>query len=105
MSDQIEHSEHIISKKTYFVIFAALMVLLFITWGVAYVNLGIFNVYVALTIAVIKAMLVVLYFMHVRYGSKLVWVVAGAGFVWLLLLFGLTLADYVSRPWLPVRGK
>jgi cytochrome c oxidase subunit 4 len=98
-------SEHVIPKKVYFSVFAALMVLLALTVWVARLPLGAFNIYVAMSIAVVKAVLVVLYFMHVRYSSRLIWVVAGAGFVWLLLLFGLTMADYTTRAWLPVLGK
>jgi cytochrome c oxidase subunit 4 len=92
-------------KKVYFGVFAALMVLLGLTVWVAHVPLGAFNIYVAMSIAIVKAVLVVLYFMHVRYSSRLIWVVAGAGFVWLLLLFGFTMADYATRSWLPVLGK
>ena len=98
-------SDHIISKKVYFGIFAVLMVLLVATYAVAFVDLGAFNIYVAMTIAVIKATLVVLYFMHVRYGTRLTWVVAAAGFVWLGIMVGLTATDYISRDWLPVLGK
>jgi cytochrome c oxidase subunit 4 len=52
-----------------------------------------------LAIACTKALLVVLYFMHVRWSTRLTWVVAASGFFWLLILFGLTMADYVSRGW------
>lgn len=93
-------SEHIVSKKIYFLIFSALMVLTVLTVFVATLDLGRFNAIVALSIAVLKAMLVVLYFMHVRYSSKLTWAFVGAGFFWLAILFALTLSDYFSRPWL-----
>lgn len=93
-------SEHIVSKKIYFLIFGALMVLTVLTVFVATLDLGRFNAIVALSIAVLKAMLVVLYFMHVRYSSRLTWAFVGAGFFWLAILFALTLSDYFSRPWL-----
>ena len=98
-------SGHIIPKKTYYVVFAALMVLLASTVLVAYIDLGrTWNVIFAVTIAVIKALLVVLYFMHVRYSSRLTWVFVGAGFFWFLILVGLTYSDYLSRGWLPIVG-
>jgi cytochrome c oxidase subunit IV len=85
--------------KTYYVVFAALIALLIATVAVTLVDLGALNIYVAMTIAVIKALLVILYFMHVKGGSRLTWVFAGMGFIWLIILFALTLADYYSRPW------
>jgi cytochrome c oxidase subunit 4 len=95
-------SEHIVSRKVYFVIFGALMVGTFLTVVAAFQDLDhIFrgaNTVVALTIAVIKATLVVLYFMHVRYSSRLIWVIVVSGFFWLGILFALTMSDYMSRP-------
>ncbi|HVZ40087.1 MAG TPA: cytochrome C oxidase subunit IV family protein [Candidatus Kapabacteria bacterium] len=99
MSDHSEH--HIVPLKVYFLVFSALMILLFVTVGVAMVNLGPFNIYVAMSIAIIKAVLVVLYFMHVRYSTKLTMVVAAAGFLWLVFLLGITILDYTSRSWIP----
>ena len=92
-------SEHIVSKKVYFVIFGALMALTLLTVVAARYDLGSekINTVVALTIAVTKAMLVVLYFMHVRYSSRLTWVVVAGGFLWLMIMVGLTLSDYLSR--------
>jgi cytochrome c oxidase subunit 4 len=88
---------HVDSLRTYFLIFAALMILLVATvWASAF-DLGSGNAAIALTIAVAKALLVILFFMHVRHGSGLVWVFAGAAFVWLSLLLGLTMTDYLSR--------
>lgn len=93
-------SAHETSMKTYWVVFAALMVLLVITVLVATVDLGeVINIAIALTIAIIKAMLVILYFMHVKGSSKLTWVFVGAGFVWFLIMIVLTFADYISRSW------
>ena len=68
--------------------------------GVAYFDLGPFNMVVMISIAVVKAVLVVLYFMHVRYGTHLTWVFAGAGFVWLAIMLVLTMQDYFTRGWL-----
>jgi cytochrome c oxidase subunit 4 len=92
-------SEHIVSKKVYFSIFVALMVLTTVTVLVSFVDLGRFNAIVALTIAVVKGTLVVLYFMHVRYSTRLTWVFAASGFIWLFILLSFTLSDYISRPW------
>lgn len=90
-------SEHVVSKKTYFVIFGALLVLTAATVWVATFDLGAWNAVVALSIAVLKATLVVLYFMHVRYSSKLTWVFVVAGFFWLAILVAFTLSDYATR--------
>jgi len=95
-------SEHIVEKKTYFGVFAGLMVLLAVTVGVAYVHLGRFNVVAALSIACVKAVLIILYFMHVRYSSRLLWIFVGAGFFWLGILFALSYSDYLTRVWLPL---
>jgi len=94
--------EHIVSRKIYFAIFAALVVLTVVTWSVAKIDLGRMNAVVALTIAVIKATLVVLYFMHIRYSSRLTWVFVGAGFFWLAIMIALTLGDYMTRGWLTI---
>jgi cytochrome c oxidase subunit 4 len=97
-------SEHIVSRKVYFTIFGALMVGTILTVVAALKDLdNIFpgaNTVVALTIAVIKATLVVLYFMHVRYSSRLTWVVVASGLFWLFIMFALTFSDYFSRGWL-----
>ena len=90
-------SEHIIPKKTYYLVFAALMVLLAVTVGIAFINLGRLNIVAAMTVATVKAVLIILYFMHVRYSSRLVWFFVGAGFFWVAILFALTLADYATR--------
>jgi cytochrome c oxidase subunit 4 len=94
-------SGHILPKKTYYSVFAALMVLLVVTIGVAFINLGGLNIAAALTIAVIKAVVIILYFMHVRYSSRLTWLIVGAGFFWLGILLVLAGSDYLTRQWLP----
>lgn len=94
--------EHIVSPRIYYAIFIALVVLTVATWSIAKIDLGRMNAVVALTIAVIKATLVVLYFMHVRYSSRLTWVFVGAGFFWLAIMVALTLSDYMTRGWLTI---
>jgi cytochrome c oxidase subunit IV len=95
-------SVHVVSRKIYFLIFGALMVLTGVTVWVANFDLGRWNAIVALSIAVVKAMLVVLYFMHVRYSSKLTWVFVCAGVIWLIILFAFTLSDFLTRAWVPI---
>ena len=90
-------SAHVVPLKTYFAIFGALMAGTALTVFVAFQDLGPMNTVVALTIAAIKALLVVLYFMHVKYSSRLTWVFAAAGFLWLVLMIGLTMADFDTR--------
>jgi cytochrome c oxidase subunit 4 len=85
------------TRLLYVVIVSILAALTCATWAIAFINLGIFNPVVALTIACIKAVLVILFFMHVRYSSKLTMVTVGAGFFWLLILITLSLSDYLSR--------
>jgi cytochrome c oxidase subunit 4 len=92
---------HIASVTSYLVIFGTLMVMTAITVAVAYVNLGELNKVVALGIASFKATLVILYFMHVKYSSRLTKLVVVSGFFFLMILLGLTMADYASREWLP----
>ena len=95
-------SVHVVSRKTYFALFGALMVLTALTVWVANFDLGRWNAIMALSIAVVKATLVVLYFMHVRYSSKLTWVFVCAGVIWLIILFGFTLSDFLTRTWVPI---
>ncbi len=95
-------SGHIVPVKIYLAIFAILIVLTGVTVGVAFADLGLMNIVVALTIAVFRATLVILYFMHVRYESRLSWVFVGAGFFWLAILIVFTLSDVLTRDWLAV---
>ncbi len=95
-----EHStHHIIPKSLYYLIFLALMVGTALTWWVATIDLGAMNNVIMLTIAVTKATLVVLFFMHVKYSSKLTWLVVGGAVFFLLILIFLTLNDYLARGW------
>lgn len=99
-----EHSatQHV-SLATYLVVFAALMVLLVVTVAVAFfVHAGNLNLFIALVIATIKAALVMLFFMHVKYASRLTKIFVSAAFVWLAVLFAITFADYLTRDWLPM---
>jgi cytochrome c oxidase subunit 4 len=93
-------SQHIVSKKIYFGVFATLMVLTLVTIEVAMIDLGKINTVAALTIAVCKATLVILYFMHVRYSSRLTWIVVACGLFWLVIMIALTMSDYLSRAWI-----
>jgi cytochrome c oxidase subunit 4 len=86
-----------ILPRTYFLIFAALMAGTFLTVQVAFLDLGPFNTVVALTVAVVKAVLVVLFFMHVKYSPRLTRTVVVGSVFWLLILIGLTMSDYVTR--------
>ena len=97
-------AEHIVSRTTYFAIFGALIVLTLATVVVAKTDLGEWNVVMALTIAFTKAMLVILYFMHIKYSKRLTQVVVAAGFLWLMLMLGLTLSDYLTRGWFNLPG-
>jgi cytochrome c oxidase subunit 4 len=99
----LEHDEYIethVPVTTYYAIFGALMVLSAITVAVAYVDLGNVNVAVAMAVAVVKATLVVLYFMHLKYASTLTKLVVVSALVWLGFLFFITLSDYLTRGWL-----
>ena len=91
---------HVAPKSLYYTIFLALMVGTALTVGVAFVDLGALNNVVMLTIACVKALLVILFFMHVRWGSRLTWVVVASGFFWLLILFTVTMSDFLTRGWI-----
>jgi cytochrome c oxidase subunit 4 len=90
---------HRVPLRIYYTIFAALLVLTATTVYAAFFDLGPLNNVVAMTIAVAKALLVVLYFMHLRYSSRITWLFAGAGIAWLVILLALTVSDYISRGW------
>jgi cytochrome c oxidase subunit 4 len=92
-------SAHVLPKSIYYAIFGALMVLTAATVGVAFVNLGSFNFPVAIAIAITKATLVVLFFMHVKYSSRLTKMVVAIAIFVLLVMLGLTRTDYLTRDW------
>lgn len=106
------HSDHIVPVRLYVLIWLALVIGTVVTWAVAYVNLGRWNVVVALVIACIKASLVVLFFMHIFYSTKLVKAIIVTGFCTLLILFLFTSLDLAARgnlnsmrPWIGVPGR
>jgi cytochrome c oxidase subunit IV len=98
-------SNHVVSIKLYVAIFLALMMLTAITVAVAFVDLGALNTVVALGVAVTKAALVILFFMHVKYSSRLTWLWVASGFVFLAIMLAFTMADIVSRGWLGTPGS
>src|ERR1700685_643967 len=102
MSDHTEqsgHSGHIVPVSTYLLVFLALMVGPALTTWIAYIDLGRWNTVVALAIAVTKMLLVVLFFMHVKYATGLTRIIIIAGFFWLGIMVALSLADDVTRTW------
>lgn len=98
-------SQHVISKQTNYAVFAILMILLVATVAVAQIDLGSMNLFMALIIAAIKAALIILYFMHVRFASPLTGFLSIAAFIWLGIMLSLTANDYVTRGWLLIDGK
>ena len=92
-------TDHVLPKRTYFAIFAILILCTYLTWQVAYFDLGRLNAVAALGIAVFKAVIVVLFFMHVRYATRLTWVVVIAGVFWLMIMLVVTMSDYLTRGW------
>ncbi|KAF0249476.1 MAG: cytochrome c oxidase subunit IV [bacterium] len=98
MSD--DHSKHhIVQPTTYAAILGALLVFTVLTYSVAFIDLGVLSNFVAMGIAVTKATLVVLFFMHIFYSTRLLWVIVVGSFGWLCLMLILTLGDYVTRHW------
>jgi len=106
MANHSEHDYvgHIIPSKIYYVIWAILMLGTAITVFAATIELGVFNIVLALLIATIKGTLVVLFFMHLRYSDKLTMVTVIASVFWLFILFSLTMTDYISRAWSTYTG-
>ncbi len=95
-------TQHVVAPKVYVLVFAALIALTLTTVGAATVDLGPLNTVVALAIAALKASLVILFFMHVRYSKPLIGLVIFASLLWLAILIVLTLSDFMSRTWTPV---
>lgn len=93
-------THHVVPKRTYFLVFTALLVLTATTVGVTFVNLGRLNLIIALLIAVTKASLVVYIFMDVRQSSGLTKLFVGAGLFWVGVLMVLTFSDYLTRMWI-----
>ncbi len=94
-------SDHVVPVRLYVTVFVALLCLTALTTGVAYIDLGAFNTVAAIGIAGVKMLLVVLFFMHVKYSSGLTKIVILAAIFWLALLISLTLTDVLTRQWTP----
>jgi len=92
-------TDHILPKRVYYIIFGILMLCTYLTVQIAFFDLGRLNTVAALVIAVFKAILVVLFFMHVKYSTRLTWAVALGSVFWLAILFVLTMGDYLTRGW------
>ena len=97
MAEEHAPPVHVTSIGVYLAVFAALAAGTLLTWFASTVNLGWANTPIALLIATIKAVLVILFFMHVIHSTRLTWVVAASGFFWLLILISLSLTDYLTR--------
>ncbi len=93
----MEQEHHVVPVRTYLTVFVALMVLVAVTVSASFINLGIASVIIALGIATVKVGLIMLYFMHLRYGSKITWVFAGLGFFGLVIMILIAMGDYVAR--------
>ena len=99
MSTPTQHEHHIVGPKIYLLILLALAGSHRHHDRRAFINMGIFNPIVALGIACLKAVLVILFFMHIRYSSRVMMLTVGAGFFTFLVLITMTLSDYISRNW------
>lgn len=98
-------SERIVPPRVYVTVFALLIFFTIVTVWAAFADLGRLNLAVALGIATLKATLVVLYFMHVRYNPRLIWLALALAVSWLGMLVISVLTDYASRGWIPIPGK
>ena len=95
-------TQHIVQRRTYLLVFAALIALTLTTIGVASIDLGPLNTVAALVIAALKGSLVVLFFMHLKYSKPLIGLVVFAAVLWLAILITLTLSDFASRSWIRI---
>jgi len=93
------HTDHILPKRVYFTIFGILILCTYLTVQIAFFDLGPLNTIAALGIAVLKATLVVLFFMHVKYSTRLTWAVVLGSLFWFGILIAITMADYLTRGW------
>jgi cytochrome c oxidase subunit IV len=99
MAEHSHGAHHVVPTTIYYAIFATLMVLTGVTVAVAYIDLGALNTVAAIAIACFKALIVVLYFMHVKYSTRLIKLTVIAGLYWMGIIFALTLGDYLTRAW------
>ncbi len=101
-----EHSEHhIVPKRVYALVFTTLIIMTWVTAWISTVDLGPMNIWVALSIAVFKASIVVLFFMHVKYGTRLTKMIVCSGILWLMFLLFVTMGDMWTRGWMGVPGR
>jgi len=100
-----KEEHHIVPIPVYAAVFLTLIVLTWVTAYVSTIDLGRMNIYVALSIAIFKASLVVLFFMHVKYGTRLTKMIVCAGVLWLLFLLFVTMSDIWTRGWMGVPGR
>jgi len=98
-TEPTHHAEHVVGPKVYLVIFGALLFFTALTVGASFIDMYAFNAVVALAIACIKAVLVILFFMHVKYSSRLTKLTVAAGIFTFAVLITMTLTDYISRAW------
>jgi len=103
MANHAEH--HIVPKRVYFLVFFALIVLTWVTTYISTVDLGKWNIFVALAIAVFKASIVALFFMHVYYSTRLTKMIVLCSVFWLILLLFITMTDIWTRTWMGVPGR
>jgi len=103
MANHAEH--HIVPKRVYFAVFFALIILTLVTAYIATVDLGRWNIFVALAIAIFKASIVALFFMHVWYSTRLTKMIVMCSIFWLILLLFITMADIWTRTWMGVPGR
>ena len=92
-------AHYIVPVRTYVIIFGLLMLGTYLTVQAAFLDLGAFNTPIAIAIAIAKATVVVLYFMHVKYSPRLTWVVVIGSVFWLAILLAMTFGDYATRAW------
>lgn len=97
--------QHSLPLTTSIVIFVTLLILLLLTVGAAYLDLGYLALPVAFTIATVKALLILMYFMHVKFSSKLIWLFATGATFWIVILLVWTSNDYATRDLIGVVGK
>lgn len=97
MTTHAQH--HVVPLTIYYAVFGTLLALTGVTVAVAYMDLGALNTVAAIAIACFKALIVVLYFMHVKYSTRLIKLTVIAGLYWMGIIFALTLGDYLTRAW------
>ncbi len=98
-------SQPAVSAKTYLLTYVALLVLTLSTTLIGYIDLGWGSMFIAVTIATIKASLIALFFMHALVEKKLVWLVIAGALMWFLILVTLTMGDYITRGWISAAGS